>query len=64
MTNEELWIIERMKTLSSFQSRLEEVEKHIFDESKEQKEALSTLYSAIDGLVSADARAIGEINDD
>lgn len=64
MTNEERWIIERMKTLSSFQSKLEEVEMHMFDESKEQKEALNTLYSAIDGLVSADAWAIGEINGD
>lgn len=64
MTNEELWIIERMKALSYFQCKLEEVEKHIFDESKEQKEALNTLYSAIDGLVSADAWAIGELNHD
>ena len=64
MTNEELWIVERMKALSSFQCRLEELEKNIFDESKEQKEALKTLYSAIDGLVSADAWTIGEINND
>lgn len=64
MTNEEQWIIERMKALSSFQGRLEELEMHIFDESKKQKEALKTLYSAIDELVSADAWAIGEINDD
>lgn len=64
MTNEERWIIERMKAMSSFQGRLEELEMHIFDESKEQQEALQTLFSAIDGLVSADARAIGVINDD
>ena len=64
MTNEEQWIIERMKALSSFQGRLEELEMHIFDESKEQKEALQTLFSAIDELVSADAWAIGEINND
>ena len=36
MTNEERWIIERMKAMSSFQGRLEELEMHIFDESKEQ----------------------------
>ena len=64
MTNEERWIIERMKVLSSFQGRLEELEMHMFDESKKQKEALKTLYSAIDELVSADAWAIGEINGD
>ena len=64
MTNGELWIIERMKALSSFQVKLEELEKHIFDESKEQRKALSTLYSAIDGLVSVDALAIGAIDDD
>lgn len=63
MTNEEMWIIERMKALSSFQRKLEEVEMYISG-TKEQKEALNTLYSAIDGLVSADAWAIGEINDD
>ena len=62
MTNEEQWIIERMKALSSFQNKLEEIEMWVSD-TKEQKEALSTLYSAIDGLVSADAQAIGEIND-
>lgn len=64
MTNEEQWIIERMKALSSFQGRLEEVEMHMFDASQEQKEALKTLYGAIDALVAADAWAIGEINDD
>lgn len=64
MTNEEMWIIERMKDLSSFQGRLEEIEMRILGASKEQKEALNTLYGAIDGLVSADAWAIGEINDD
>ena len=63
MTNEERWIIERMKVLSSFQSKLEELEMYISG-TKEQKEALNTLYSAIDGLVSADAWAIGEINGD
>ena len=63
MTNEERWIIERMKVLSSFQGKLEELEMYISG-TKEQKEALNTLYSAIDGLVSADAWAIGEINGD
>ena len=63
MTNEERWIIERMKVLSSFQRKLEEVEMWVSG-TKEQKEALSTLYSAIDGLVSTDALAIGAINDD
>ena len=63
MTNEERWIIERMKVLSSFQGKLEELEMYISG-TKEQKQALNTLYSAIDGLVSADAWAIREINDD
>ena len=63
MTNEERWIIERMKVLSSFQGKLEELEMYISG-TKEQKQALNTLYSAIDELVSADAWAIGEINDD
>lgn len=63
MTNEERWIIERMKVLSSFQRKLEEVEMWVSG-TKEQKEALHSLYDAIDTLVAADAWAIGEINDD
>lgn len=63
MTNEERWIIERMKVLSSFQRKLEEVEMWVSG-TKEQKEALNSLYDAIDALVSADALAIGAIDDD
>lgn len=63
MTNEERWIIERMKVLSSFQRKLEEVEMWVSG-TKEQKEALNSLYDAIDELVIADAEKIGVLNHD
>lgn len=67
MTNKERWIIERMKILSSFHKKLEEIEIWV-PETREQRDAMQTLYISIDELVSADAqaigRAIGAIDDD
>ena len=64
MTNEEQLIIKRMNDCMTFQNKLEEIEEKVPNGSYRQKEALISLYDAIDELVIADAEKIGVLNHD
>lgn len=64
MTNEEQLIIKRMDECMTFQNKLEKIEANVLDASYRQKEALNSLYDAIDELVIADAEKIGVLNHD
>lgn len=53
-----------MDECMTFQNKLEKIEANVLDASYRQKEALNSLYDAIDELVIADAEKIGVLNHD
>lgn len=59
MTNEKLWVIDRIKRCANFDAELTDVSMHIHDEDK-QREALKEVHWALEELVKADSAVIAK----
>lgn len=59
MTNEKMWIIDRMKRCASFYAELSDVDMHINNDVG-QRDAVKEVYRALGKLVRADSAVIAK----
>lgn len=57
MTNDELWIVERMKKCAAFVTEISNISAHIHD-TRYQGESLDKLLKALDEFVRTDAHVL------